>query len=195
MRNIPLCLSLLVLFGCATAQSYRKPGVDFSKYNKIAIVKFDASESGIGQQVADTLSFYFVKRGFTVIERSQLSSIIDESKFMTSGLTEQNKSPLEVAGIDAIVVGAVSQYRCVPHSDVIFIGKSPLVMNTNNCNVSISMKMLDIHNGDILWSAVGAHSRDAINMTVDKVLQEVLVNLEKKLPSAKFMTGRKRTKS
>lgn len=67
---------ILFVVGCATAQSFKKPGVDFSKFKKIAITRFDSSfGTAVGQEVADLISMEFSKKGYNVIERSQLAVV------------------------------------------------------------------------------------------------------------------------
>lgn len=182
MKKYFLFLILMVASGCATAQSYTKNGIDFKQFKKVAVVKLDCSNSAVGQEVADIVAFAFIKKGYNVIERSQLRSITDENALISSGLTETNKSALKLAGINAIIVGSVSRYDCQPDKVFAMIGLAPIVLNTNNCHASLSLKMLDVNSGDILWMANGANSKNDSNMTAHKVLQTVLELIEEKIP-------------
>lgn len=177
-------LLLLIIYGCATAQSFKKPCVDFSQYKKIAIIKFDClSDPTAGQEVADIIALEFIKRGYDVIERSQLNAIIDENILISSGLTESNKSALQLSGIDGIVVGSLSRYDCYPSkAPIYYMGKILAVLNTNKCYASLSLKMLDVKKGEVIWAANGSHSRDAVNMTAYKALQEVIDILREQIP-------------
>lgn len=56
------------------------------------------------------------------------------------------------------------------------------VLNTNNCQVSLSLKMLDVQSGEVVWAANGAHSLNAVNMTANKVLKEVISILRREIP-------------
>ena len=107
-----IVLAFLIISACASTQSYKKPGVNFSHYKKIAVVRFDCSNYGAGQEVADTMGLEFIKKGFNVIERSQLRAVINEEALVQSGLIESAKSALNVSGVDAIVVGSISMYDC-----------------------------------------------------------------------------------
>jgi curli biogenesis system outer membrane secretion channel CsgG len=170
--------------GCATAECYKKPGVDFSKYKRCAVVQFHCSSNpSIGQEVADAIALEFMKKGYDVIERSQLESVLDEDDLRAYGLTESSKSALRLAGVNAIVTGSVSRYSCHPSSVPIFYQGAILgVMNTSDCHASVSLKMLDVGTGEVLWAANGSHSENAVGMTAQKVLHEVLDKVADEIP-------------
>jgi curli biogenesis system outer membrane secretion channel CsgG len=175
-----ILLTFVLLSACtASVQSYKRPGVRFSDYKRIAVVRFDCSDYGAGQEVADTFGLELMRRGFNVIERSQLRAVINEEALVQSGLIESAKAALKVSGVDSIVVGSISSYNCRPGTIV----AGSLVLSTNNCHVSLSMKMLDVQTGDILWAANGAHSQNDVNMTANKVLKAVIEALADQIPS------------
>lgn len=182
-RLYPLIGLFFLISACASVQSYSKPGINFSNFKKIAIVRFDCPNSGAGQEVADTIGLEFIKHGFNVIERSQLRAVINEEVLVQSGLVEQTRDALKVSGIDSIVVGSVGVYECRPDKVIAFLFGAPIVMNTNNCQASVSMKMLDVQTGDILWAANGSHSVNAVNTTANKVLKMVIDTLSEQIPS------------
>lgn len=186
MNKISLFVLLVLLFtGCASTNSYRKPGVDFSKYEKIAVIKLDCSvNQATGQEVSDMVALEFIKKGYNVLERSQLKAVIDEEVLAMAGLTESNKSLLQLSGVNAIVVGSVSRYDCHPSKAPIFyMGALLAVMNTNTCFASLSLKLLDCKTGEIIWTANGSHSVQAVGMTPHKVLQNVINTLKEDIPS------------
>lgn len=182
---------LLFLASCATSNCYIKPDTDFSQYKNIAVVKFDCLPNPtVGQEVADTVLLEFIKKGYNVIERSQLRSIIDEEVLIQSGLTEANKSALQIRGIDAIVIGSVSNYNCQPsRAPIYYMGTLLGVLNTNLCHASLSIKMIDVNTADIVWVANGSHSINAVGMTANKVMQEVMKKISKEIPDKSFMSA------
>lgn len=186
-RNRCFCsLTLLSLFisACATSESYKKPDVDFSKYKSCAVVRLHcSSDPSAGQEIADAMALKFMKKGYNVIERTQLEAVLDEEDLRLYGLTESNKSALRLAGVSAIITGSVSRYDCHPSSaPIYYMGTLLGVMNTNNCHCSVSLKMIDVYTGEVLWAANGSHSVNAVNMTAHKVLQEVLKQLSREIP-------------
>ncbi len=142
----------LLSSGCITVQSYTKPDVDFSKIKKIALIKLGAQDALLSQIVTDHVSLGFRKKGFNIIEKEQLKVIIDENVIMQSGLTEQDRKTLSLAGVDGVIVGTVRlrTYRTgsVGASPNLLIGKS-----TEKEKLQLSVKMYDIRNGDVVWSA------------------------------------------
>ena len=144
-----------------------------------------ASNPSVGQEVADTIAIEFIKKGYNVIERSQLETLIEERKLRQVGLLrESTKEALLFSGIDSIVVGAVGTYYCVPSSlPIFFMGAILGVLPTNDCHVSISLKMLDVRTGNILWAANGSHSKNDANMTANKVLQGLLRRFSREIPT------------
>lgn len=186
MKRI-LCFCMLVLSvvsGCASGQSYIKPGVDFCEYRKIAVIALDCpANPAIGQEVADTIALEFLKKGYHVIERSQLRAIINEEVLKLSGLTEESKRALQVSGVSGVVVGSVSRYDCVPSRVFLYLyGSGYYPLNTNKCHASLSVKMLHVETGEVVWMANGAHSMEDINMTASKVLQKVMRIICKNIP-------------
>jgi curli biogenesis system outer membrane secretion channel CsgG len=49
-----------------------------------------ASNPSVGQEVADTIAIEFIRKGFNVIERSQLEAIIEEEKLRQIGLLRES---------------------------------------------------------------------------------------------------------
>ncbi len=175
---------LLILSGCATATSYTKPGVNWADYRKIAVTRLDCVfDPAAGQEVADIVAIEFIKKGYDVIERSQLRAILSEEELSMIGLTESSKLQLELKGIKGVVIGSLSRYDCRPDKAPIFwMGSAIGVLNTNNCQVSLSLKILDVQSGEVVWAANGAHSLNAVNMTANKVLKEVISILRREIP-------------
>lgn len=178
------CIVLMLLIACVRAQTftYVKPGVNFSKFKRVAVIRFECSQHSIGQEVSDIMAMSFMKKNYTVVERSQLKSLIDENAIISAGLTESNRSSLKLAGINAVIVGSVTRYDCHPDKVIAPLFGMYYVLPTNSCHVSVSIKMLDVQNGDILWAANGSHAKNDSGMTAGKVLQKVIEGIEKKIP-------------
>lgn len=113
-RFIGLLIYLLIVSGCASVDVVVKPGVKFHEYKNIAVTKFNASNPGDGQEVADIVSIEFAKKGYNLIERNRLQDLLDEATLQMSGLTQSTKESLKLAGVDALVVGSVGSYQCTP---------------------------------------------------------------------------------
>jgi len=177
-------LLLLIVSACATADVYKKPGIDFSKYFKIAVVGFSCLPNPtVGQEVADIVALEFLKQGYNVIERSQLRHILQEEKLKQVGLTEEAKSVLRLSGISAIIMGSVSRYDCRPSGIILPFMGTFIPMNTSDCHASLSLKMLDVQTGQVIWAANGSHSVNDVGMTASKVLRQVINIISLQIPT------------
>lgn len=106
---LPL-LAVFLLSGCmaATGMSRR---YDFNRIQRLGILKFNTNNE-LPAGVEDIFAKYLLRRGFTVIERSQLERILDEQKLNMSGALDQEtlKQIGKVLGVDALVLGSVTSY-------------------------------------------------------------------------------------
>lgn len=177
-----LSLSLMSCIYQPQSTHYVKPTMDFSKYKKIAIVRLESQDSSVGQEVADTIAISFSKRGYNVIERSQLRAIVDENIFIQSGITEDSKKALRIAGIEALVIGSVTKYDCTSERSAFVYQGIGASVTSNSCIASLSIKMVDVSTGDVLWTSQGSHSLKAAGMTAGKVMQEVIAEIEQSIP-------------
>ncbi len=179
MRKFILIILFLAV-GCATPQisTYTKQDTDFSKYKKVAVIKFDCKESSVGQEVSDRVALSFMKKGFNVVEKSQLKAIIDENSIMAAGLTEPTRSALQIEGIDGLVVGSVTRYDCEQSAAAFYASGMAMATKKNLCHASISFKMLNIQNGEVLWAGQGSHSLRGRDMTTGNVLQKLIEKIE-----------------
>jgi curli biogenesis system outer membrane secretion channel CsgG len=177
-------LILLIVSACATADVYKRPGVDFSNYSKIAVVGFSCLPNPtVGQEVADIVALEFLKKGYNVIERSQLSHILQEEKLKLVGLTEETKSVLRLSGICAIITGSVSRYDCRPVQSILPFMGTFIPWNTSDCHASLSLKMLDVKTGQVIWAANGSHSENEARMTASKILRKVINIISQQIPT------------
>ncbi|MFZ3090051.1 MAG: hypothetical protein WA240_05430 [Nitrospirota bacterium] len=156
MRKLSVLLVGIVLLslGCITVKSYTKPGFDFSKIKKIAIVKLgsqvtlstqhstksesqgstkpEKADDNISQIVTDAIVMAFMQRGIDIVEANKL---INENHFIQSGLTDTDRDVLSRAGVDALISGAISK------------------RDTWKEKFLFSAKMYDIKTGEVIWSA------------------------------------------
>ena len=152
-KLLVLLLGIFLLSsGCITVQSYTKLGVDFSKIKKIAIVKLDSHDPLLSQIVTDHISLGFRKEGFKIIEKERLKVIIDENAVIQSGLTEQDRKTLSLAGIDGVIVGTV-RARNYYKGSIGATKKLAIGTSREDEKLQVTVKMFDIENNDVVWSA------------------------------------------
>ena len=103
-------LAAAVLSGCATPNTVISKSYNFDKLKHIGITKFDNPQKIAG--IEDLFAQQLIKKGFTVVEREKLDSVIKELKLSASGLfDEKNTKELgRILGVDALLIGEVTYY-------------------------------------------------------------------------------------
>ncbi|MBI3592516.1 MAG: hypothetical protein HY099_03410 [Nitrospirae bacterium] len=154
-------------------------------YKKIAVVAFNCPDASAGQKTADRFVLKFGRRGYNVIERSKLKKLVNEDALVNSGLTEADKSALEHNGINALVLGSITRYDCQTKKEWIWTGFSPEQITKNLCHAALSLKMVAVSSGEVIWEAYDSHSEYDEGMTARTVLEIVISRLEEKIPLIK----------
>jgi hypothetical protein len=144
--TLALALPLIVLpglAGCSSTQgeSYLKPGYDLTKLQRIAVVDgnntyFDAPTR---QTLVDTFQMEFIKRGWNVIERSNIDKAMDEMDFQNKEITSE---------VDRKQLGAVLNVQALTIVNVGATGDE----------LSLTVKMVDVETGEVVWMANGGGS-------------------------------------
>ncbi|MGO9139152.1 MAG: CsgG/HfaB family protein [Syntrophales bacterium] len=172
----------LLLIGCAPRQIY--PTIsnyvgsrDFSKYRNIAVLPF-ADAPGAphsGQIVQGLASQKFAQRGFVVVERARLNSVLGEQQLSLSGLIDTTQAIRigKLLGVNAIVLGEVGQYTTQErHTDTIYF---PIFISGQNTNipipgkqwtesfVSVSLRAIDVETSRLIYSGSGQYERGLSN--------------------------------
>jgi hypothetical protein len=109
-----LCFALLVACaGCATPPVVAiKPGFDFSKVGRVALVDLEdfPGQAGSGAAVGQGLEPFLLKAGYDLVERGQVEQILQEQSFSRS----ENVDPATAAslgkllGVGALILGRVT---------------------------------------------------------------------------------------
>ena len=126
-KGIKIALGILLLSNIALADmesAVSKMGQEISqsilsqKKKKIAVIAFanlDGSVNDLGRSIANKLTtklFQIEKKNYTIIERTQLSKILEELKLSSTGLLEPKamKSIGKLHGVDVIVMGSLTDF-------------------------------------------------------------------------------------
>jgi hypothetical protein len=130
----------LGLAGCASVkgEGYIKPGFDVSTIERIGIVDGNnpTYKADTRQALVDTLQMEFFKRGWNVVDRSNVQKAVDELDFQNSDLAspEDRKKLGHVLNVDALTIVNIAS-----------AGEE----------ISITAKMLDTETGEVLWMGTG----------------------------------------
>lgn len=140
-------LSVYSLFvgGCASGSSTSRLDYNFAQVYKIAVVDVlgPLGNEGAKNQLADIISMQLLKKGYAPIERAQVVTILNEQKFQR----DQNSTPEQ----QAVSAGKIMNVPTVIIVNVTEFGDE----------ISMSIKMLEVQDGSILWvgSGSGSHSK------------------------------------
>lgn len=168
-----LCLFLTVAFaiGCVSSQSFVKPGVNFNNYKRIAVVSFDSVMESAAEEneIADLFGMELLRRGFNLIERTQVDKLLREQGFQASDYTTPESAAKlgKVLNVQAIITGNISAYeRIVEHKKSYVEGYTDKngkyhpayyrEYDETKYNVAITAKIIDTSDASILWTGVGA---------------------------------------
>jgi TolB-like protein len=195
------CLFLMVAFaiGCVSTQGFVKPGVDFSRYKMIAVVSFDSVTGNVAAQneIADLFGMELLRRGFNVIERTQVDKVLNEQGFQASDYTTPESAAElgKILNVKAIIVGSVSAYdRIVEHKKSYVEGYTDKKgkyhpghyqeYDETKYNVAITAKIIDTTDASILWTGAGSTGLLAIPLFAGASLQAHAGLIVKKICSS-----------
>ena len=135
-----LLLALPALAACSTTkgESVINKNYDLTRLHAIAIVDGNNPTFAVTtrQQLVDTFQFEFMKRGWNVIERSNIEKAMDEMDFENKDIT----SPA-----DRKKLGSVLNVQALT---VINIAKA-------GDDLSMTAKMMDVETGELIWQGSG----------------------------------------
>lgn len=154
LRVLGALLLALCMGGCATHpldQYFGEPdpkvnvtlNAGAARVEKLAVMPFKASTELIGASVSDMFVTELLRLNrFTLVERSQMEKVLNETEVQLSGLSETKAVAVgNMLGADAVLVGTVDEYGTVARR------KHALPV------VGISMRIIDCHSGQLLATA------------------------------------------
>jgi hypothetical protein len=145
-------LVALAAAGCASShgESYAATGYDFSNLDKVAIVEVTGKVYGDGvkNQISNMFVMELMKKGYTVVERSQVKAILKEQEFQASDLaSEQGAAKAgQILNVPAVLLIDIPKY--------------------GNEKMSMSAKLIDVQTAAILWIGSGDGSTGKTAATV-----------------------------
>jgi hypothetical protein len=123
--------------GCASGESYVAPSFYQSGLDSVAVVDVqgDVPGEGVANQIASYFEFELVKKGYRVVERSRVDTLLKEQEFQRSGVTtpEGAAQAGRILNVQGLLVADVDAGE----------------------NISITAKIIGVEDGAILWIAQG----------------------------------------
>ena len=133
-----------------------------SKYTgpkrRIGVVEFENKsaygQGRLGGAASDILVTELVKSGkFIVVERDRLNKIMEEQKFQSQGMTDpQTVAKIgQVMGLEAIVVGSVSQFGVKKEGSDYLLTQSKRQV----ADVTVDIRLIDVQSGQVIMADSG----------------------------------------
>jgi hypothetical protein len=135
-----ILLALPALAACSTTkgESVLNKYYDLTKVHAIAVVDGNNPTFAVTtrQQLVDTFQFEFMKRGWNVIERSNIEKAMDEMDFENKDVTSdvERKKLGHVLNVQALTVVNIARA---------------------GDDLSLTVKMMDVETGELIWQGSG----------------------------------------
>src|SRR5258708_7571707 len=115
LKRLALLIPLSAVFACSRPIVAIKPGVDFTKINRVAILGFDdyPREPNSGEVVGSVFEQHLVSTGWSVVERRRVKELLAEQRLSATGAIDPKTAQKigGILGVDALVMGAVTTFQ------------------------------------------------------------------------------------
>lgn len=161
---------VLLISGCAPSKSVRtQQTMSVSETEKvvskftgpkrrIGVVEFENKsaygQGRLGGAASDILVTELVKSGkFIVVERDRMGKIMEEQKLQTQGLIDSQTAVQigQIMGLEAIVVGSVSQFGVKKEGSDYLITQSKRQV----AEVAVDLRLIDVQSGQVILADSG----------------------------------------
>ena len=137
---------LVLIFGCATDDVYFEPNMDFGSLQTVAVLPFQnlTNQEYASERIRDAFMGRLLATGAVyVLPPGEVATGIQRTgRIPPAGPSiEQVKKLGAVLGVDAVITGVVTEY-------------GPVRSGSTSANVvSLSLQMVEISSGLVVWSA------------------------------------------
>ncbi len=132
---------MLLFVGCTTGEHVVSPAFHETNPDEVAVVDISGDIRGDAprNQIDDFLTMELVEKGYVVIERERVNSILEEQDFQRSDRTTDE---------EAARIGEILNVPAAAMVDV----------NVDGEKVSLTGRMVDVETGEVLWIGSGRGS-------------------------------------
>ena len=153
MKTVCVCtlLAALIAGGCATVEgeSYALAGFDFSGIEKVAILEVSGEVEGevVKNQIGDLFEMELLKKGYTPVLRGKVQALLKEQEFQASDITSEEGAAAagKILNVPAVMLISIPKYEE---------------------DMSMTVKMIDVEGGAVLWMGTGTGSTGRTLATV-----------------------------
>ena len=149
---VGLLLTAMTVAGCATShgESYASAGYNFANLDRVAIVEVTGRVYGDAakNQVANMFVMELMKKGYTVVERSQVKAILKEQEFQASDLADPEGAAKagKILNVPAVLMIDIPKY--------------------DGEKISMSAKLVSVQTAEIVWIGSGSGSTGKTAATI-----------------------------
>jgi len=191
LLSILLFSFLALLFGCAPRTAIKKD-YDFTKINRIGVLEFTGYEYGMnsGSAVADEFIRQLMFRGFDVIERERMESLLREQHLASGKLLDPEtvKEVGKLSGVDALITGTVTRYIPERKDTIYFQDETGQVRSEVfliGAEAGINARMFDVQTGLIVWASSYTYESFDMEGALRGTVSSLLNSLKKVWPQMK----------
>ncbi|MGD9642254.1 MAG: CsgG/HfaB family protein [Elusimicrobiales bacterium] len=169
-KTVLIMIAMIAAAGCAPSRSVKQQqalSVDVTEKVKssltgpkrrIGVVEFENKsaygQGRLGGAASDILVTELVKSGkFIVVERDRLNKVMEEQKFQSQGMTDPATVAKlgQVMGLEAIVVGSVSQFGVKKEGSDYLLTQSKRQL----AEVTVDLRLIDVQSGQVIMADSG----------------------------------------
>lgn len=185
---------------CSHAPVFVNRGYNFRKVHRVAVVGFSdyGRRPGAGDLVAGVFEKYLLEAGYDVVERRQVSRLLQEQSFDASGAVDpaMAKQLGKLLGVDALVLGDITQF--VPEHTLVAVAQPyggrgwrrypppppPYAQSVDTtAKVGITARMVDVESGSLLWSGSDSEEGDNVQDCADAASGAIMTALKSTWPA------------
>ena len=151
-----VCVSVLLMAmtvaGCASshAESQSAAGYNFGNLDRVAIVEVTGRiySEGAKDQIANMFTMELMKKGYTVVERTQVKTILKEQEFQASDLANPQGAAKagQILNVPAVMMISIPKY--------------------SGEKINVTAKLVDVQTAAILWLGSGDGSTGKTAATI-----------------------------
>lgn len=150
---VSMLLTAMTVAGCASshAESFAATGYNFANLDRVAIVEVTGRAiygEAAKNQIANMFVMELMKKGYTVVERSQVKTILKEQEFQASDLADPQ---------GAAKAGKILNVPAVLTIDIPKYGDE---------KINMTAKLIDVQTAAILWIGSGEGSTGKTAATI-----------------------------
>lgn len=149
VARLMTAMMFLTLGGCASVKTAVQPSWLSPAARRVAVLPFKG-DPDFADQMSDVLVTELVGHGYNVVERTDLTSIVQEHSLQYTGAFDSRTVTQtgQLAGADLIVLGTVSTRRVVPPLQW-FFGTGDAVTQID----SVTVRWVSVRSGQVVASA------------------------------------------